>query len=97
LFAQVMSFEGETGGDVEAGVAHVIDEVVPAVAATPGARGVWLVDREEGRRITVLLCESEEAMSAVFAAVAKARESDPDRPRPAPASVGRMEVYAQAL
>jgi hypothetical protein len=92
-----MSFEDGDSSTVEAGVAHALDEVVPAVRDTPGARGVWLVDRDTNRRITVLLCDDEDAQNAVFAAVGRHREADPERQRPAPASVDRMEVYAQAL
>jgi hypothetical protein len=75
----------------------VIDEVVPAAAAAPGVEGVWLVDREAGARLSVMLFESEEAAKAMFAAVGARRTADPDRNRPKPAGATTYEIYASTL
>jgi len=96
MFAIVMSFDGETPGDLEAGISHVRDEVIPAFEQTRGIGGWWLVDREAGRRVSVVVCESEEPWQAALALIQEAQAKDPDRHRLAPSSVQRFEIYATA-
>ena len=92
MFAVVMDFQ-ETAEDTEAGIAHVQDEVIPALKEAQGLVGLWLVDRDRHRRLTVMVWDSEEHYSEGMAAVQARRAAAPERRRPAPASVQRYEVY----
>jgi hypothetical protein len=93
MFAMVLHFDGESPEDLSAGIDHVNDEVMPALSDVGGLTGWWLVDRDSGRRLTVMVWEDEERYGAGMARVQEARAADPDRHRPTPSSVGRFEVY----
>jgi hypothetical protein len=96
VFATVMTFDNESTADLEAGVEHVRDEVVPAFQQTEGVQGWWLVDRETGTRMTVLVCDGDEQLQAALVRVQEARAKDPDRHRPAPSKVERFEIYGRS-
>src|SRR5262245_13144706 len=96
MFAVVMTFD-ETAEDTASGVAHVSDEVVPALQGAPGLVGLWLVDRERSRRLTVMAWDTEEHYQAGMAEVQARRAADPDRHRPAPATVERYEIYGSVV
>lgn len=96
MFAQVITFD-DTPEDLQHGIEHVRDEVVPAMDLAKGLIGFWLVDHDTGKRITVMVWQDEAEQQAAMARVAAAREADPDRPRPAPSSVGRYEIYAHVV
>jgi len=96
MYCQVISFE-DSQSDLTDGISHVLGEVVPAAEAAPGVRGVWLVDRESGRRMSVMLFDDEASAEGLFAAVGERRATDPDRNRPKPTGTQRYEVYAKVL
>jgi hypothetical protein len=96
MYCQVISFE-DAPNDLTDGISHVIEEVVPAAEAAPGVRGIWLVDRESGRRMSVMLFDDEASAEALFAAVGERRAAEPGRNRPRPTGAHRYEVYATVL
>jgi len=96
VYAQVTRFE-DSPADLEDGIEHVLDEVVPLAKGRPGVRGLWLVDRSSGERLSVMVFDDEEAATSLFAEIGKVREADPDRNRPTPVGSTRYEIYAEAL
>ena len=76
MYCQVISFQ-DAPNDLTDGISRVLEEVLPAAEATPGARGIWLVDRESGRRMSVMLFDDEASAEALFAAVGERRATDP--------------------
>jgi hypothetical protein len=92
MYAQIVTFQ-ESPEQVDAGIAHVLDDVIPALEHAPGLTGVWLADRAKGKRLSIMVWESEAAASAAMAEVQK-RVAVSTHTRPTPASVEKFEVYA---
>ena len=60
---------------IDDGIAHIRDEVMPAVQSMPGCMGLsMLCDRDSGRCIVTTSWDSEESMSASRNAVMPMRE-----------------------
>lgn len=93
MFAQLITFE-ESAEQLDEGIRHVEEEVLPTLAEAGGLSGYWLVDREQGTRVSVMVWDSEEAAQSAWASLQERFAELGDPPRPTPASVARFEVYA---
>lgn len=100
MLVSISRFE-EHGTDLEEGIRHVLEEVVPAIQGTEGLQAAyWAVDREGGKRISVLVWESADAPAAGMPAVVEAikqRRTAAGRtnPQASPTATERFEVIAQ--
>lgn len=93
MFAQVMTFE-ETPEQLDAGIRHVKEDVIPPLEGVAGLHGYWLVNRDSGTRLTVMVWADEAASQAGMNAIQAERARHPERERPTPTSIQRFEVYA---
>jgi heme-degrading monooxygenase HmoA len=94
MFARVSTYQGSPE-QIEEGLAHVRENVLPKVRALDGFEGAYyLVDRDSGKAISITLWGSERAMQA--------SEEEADRLRGesaqvAGAAVEGMERYEVAI
>ena len=92
MYAQIVTFQ-ETPEQVDAGIVHVLDDIIPALEHAPGLTGVWLADRATGKRLSIMVWDSQDAASAAMTRVQE-RLAVSTHKRPTPASVEKFEVYA---
>src|SRR2546428_13335259 len=80
-----MATFSETGTQLDEGVRHVREEVVPSIHAAKGLRaGYWLVDREHGKRLSIMVWDDSDAMSAAMPAGTGSIQELPEQGGPLP-------------
>jgi len=100
MLVSISRFE-ESGAELEEGIRHVLEEVVPSIRGAEGLQAAfWAVDREAGTRISILVWDSPEAPAAAMPAVVdaiKQRRADAGRtnPQAPPTGTERFEVVAR--
>jgi hypothetical protein len=100
MIVTIATFE-ESGEQLEEGVRHVREEVVPSIRGAAGLRAAyWLVDRGAGKRLSVTVWNdpnaSAAAMPGVMASIKRLREeAGRTEPQRAPDRSDRFEVFAE--
>ncbi|TMF21800.1 MAG: hypothetical protein E6I35_00090 [Chloroflexi bacterium] len=100
MIVTIATFE-ESGEQLDEGMRHVQEEVVPSIRGAAGLRAAyWLVDRDAGKRLSVTVWNdanaSAAAMPAVIASIKRLREeAGRTEPQRAPDRSERFEVFAQ--
>ncbi len=93
MTATVITFQ-ESPEALATGIEHVETEALLALRDAAGlTTGLWLVDRDTGRRLSVLVWESDDAAASGYQAIEAFRAERRELPRPVPESVGRYDVY----
>jgi len=85
---------------LEEGVRHITEEVVPAIRGAEGLiAGYWAVDRENGKRMGVLIWKNADApgvvMPGVSAEIKAQRDAGGLGTQPGPDRTGRYQVVAE--
>ena len=100
MIVTIATFE-ESGDQLEEGMRHVQEEVVPSIRGAVGLRAAyWLVDRGAGKRLSVTVWNDPNAPAAagpgVMASIKRLREeAGRTEPQRAPDRSERFEVFAQ--
>ena len=72
MIVTIATFD-ESGEQLDEGIRHVREEVVPSIRGATGLRaGYWLVDREAGKRLSVTVWEDGDAAAAAWPEVSAA-------------------------
>jgi hypothetical protein len=100
MIVTIATFE-ETGEQLEEGMRHVREEVVPSLRGAAGLRAAyWVVDREGGKRLSVVVWEDADApaaaMPGVVASIKRLREeAGLTEPQRSPDRSERFEAFAE--
>jgi hypothetical protein len=100
MILNVATFE-ESGEQLDEGIRHVREEVVPSIRGAAGLRtAYWVVDREAGKRLSITIWDDAEAagavMPGVMASIKQRRdEAGLSEPQRSPDFTERFEVFAE--
>jgi hypothetical protein len=100
MIVTIATFE-ENDEQLEEGMRHVREEVMPSIRGAAGVRAAyWLVDRAAGKRLSVTVWDDGDAAAAampgVMASIKRLREdAGRTEPQRSPDRTERFEVFAE--